>query len=328
MMEREKGRSRKRLRRSLGLMNFLQRKGRRCCAFVLCFTMIVGNTASLAAAAVKQEGDVLFRLDRESLYAALQAAVLRNQVANEDFEFSGEAADDYEVLLGEMSNDMGELYELKREQSEDSNSSENEELSLRIFARLDGGIPLMDEEMTEEYEITGNEQFIFLLTNRTDKKQTAEIQVDDKKTEVITVLPGSSVDVREEETDKAEETETEKTDGDKTGGDKTSGGSSSGGSDGVKATDEDKAGQETESESVQEIEETTEKEKESVSEEEAAEQEEVSSEDETDEEEAGSEEESAEEETAEKETTEAEETTEEETAKEETDTEEDRKSVV
>lgn len=321
MMEREKGRSRKRVGRPLGLMNFLQREGRRCCAFMLCFTMIVGNTASMAVAAVKQESDVLFQLDRESLYAALQEAVLRNQVANEDFQFSGEAADDYDMLLGEMSNDMGELYELKREQTEDSD--ENEELSLRIFARLDGEIPLMDEEMTEEYQITGSEQFIFLLTNRTDKKQTAEIQVDDKRTEVITVLPGSSVDVREEETEKTEETETKKAGGGSTGGNKSEGNKTE-----VNVTEEDTTSQETESASVQETEETTETEQESVSEEETA-KEEPSSEEGTDEEEiVSSEEESAEEETTQEDAATEEDVTEEETAADKEETEADEEETV
>ena len=151
--------------------------------------MIVGNAANLAFAAEESiSGSFLFRLDRASLYDALQEAVMEGDIVDKEFEFKGEAAEEYDLLLNEMEGHGGELYELKPEIAHNEGN-----LGLRIFARLDGEIPLGDEEETVEYEITGSEEFVFLLTNRSHKEYQAVIQVDDKRSEVITVVPGSSL---------------------------------------------------------------------------------------------------------------------------------------
>ena len=151
--------------------------------------MIVGNAANLAFAAEESiSGSFLFRLDRASLYDALQEAVMEGDIVDKEFEFQGEAAEEYDLLLNEMEGHDGELYELKPEIAHNEGN-----LGLRIFARLDGEIPLGDEEEIVEYEITGSEEFIFLLTNRSHKEYQAVIQVDDKRSEVITVVPGSSL---------------------------------------------------------------------------------------------------------------------------------------
>ncbi len=188
-MEKETRRIRRAEKKPSGLANWLRREGRRCCAVALCVSMIVGNAANLAFAAEESiSGSFLFRLDRASLYDALQEAVMEGDIVDKEFEFKGEAAEEYDLLLNEMEGHDGELYELKPEIAHNEGN-----LGLRIFARLDGEIPLGDEEETVEYEITGSEEFIFLLTNRSHKEYQAVIQVDDKRSEVITVVPGSSL---------------------------------------------------------------------------------------------------------------------------------------
>ncbi len=188
-MEKETRRIRRAEKKPSGLANWLRREGRRCCAVALCVSMIVGNAANLAFAAEESiSGSFLFRLDRASLYDALQEAVMEGDIVDKEFEFQGEAAEEYDLLLNEMEGHDGELYELKPEIAHNEGN-----LGLRIFARLDGEIPLGDEEETVEYEITGSEEFIFLLTNRSHKEYQAVIQVDDKRSEVITVVPGSSL---------------------------------------------------------------------------------------------------------------------------------------
>ena len=188
-MEKETRRIRRAEKKPSGLANWLRREGRRCCAVALCVSMIVGNAANLAFAAEESiSGSFLFRLDRASLYDALQEAVMEGDIVDKEFEFKGEAAEEYDLLLNEMEGHGGELYELKPEIAHNEGN-----LGLRIFARLDGEIPLGDEEETVEYEITGSEEFVFLLTNRSHKEYQAVIQVDDKRSEVITVVPGSSL---------------------------------------------------------------------------------------------------------------------------------------
>ncbi len=188
-MEKETRRIRRAEKKPSGLANWLRREGRRCCAVALCVSMIVGNAANLAFAAEESiSGSFLFRLDRASLYDALQEAVMEGDIVDKEFEFQGEAAEEYDLLLNEMEGHDGELYELKPEIAHNEGN-----LGLRIFARLDGEIPLGDEEEIVEYEITGSEEFIFLLTNRSHKEYQAVIQVDDKRSEVITVVPGSSL---------------------------------------------------------------------------------------------------------------------------------------
>lgn len=204
-MEEKRGRCRRREKQPLGLRTLLRREGRRWCAAALCVSMIAGNTLSLAMAAEKSTGSFLFRLDRAALYGALQEAILEDELVDRDFAFEGEMAEEYTLLLNGSGEEEGSLYELNP-----VIANNDDRLNLRIFARLDGDIPLQaeDGEEQEEYEITGNEKFIFLLSNRSGREQSAVIQVDEKKTGIVIVPPGSGVSTLAEPDGKEPEEET------------------------------------------------------------------------------------------------------------------------
>ena len=178
------------------LARFWRREGRRYCAIALCASLIAGNIGYMAVAA-SDEPDYKFELDRVALYEALQQAVADGNTVDGDFEFAGMEADTYEISMAAD----GSLYELTPE-IDDNNGS----LYLRVFARLDENIDLVDDVFdeigngtTSVYEIDGSEAFYFLLTNTSDKEQTAIISVGEKETEVISVIPHSAVEMPEPE---------------------------------------------------------------------------------------------------------------------------------
>lgn len=175
-------RGRSRRRRISTAARFLRREGRKLCAAALCTSLIIGNIANTAVAADKDaDKEIEFKLSRGSLYKALQEAVLEGNTVEEELPFEGEEAEAYEALLEAD----GDLYELTS-----AVKNRDKDLKLRVFARLD-----QDMELESAYEVDGSEEIIFLLSNTSEKTQSAVVCVDDKYTEPIQVVPGSAVEV-------------------------------------------------------------------------------------------------------------------------------------
>ena len=194
-MSEEKKKVKNRKQKSSKLMRWLHTEGRRYCAIALCASLIAGNLANLAVAA-DDDPDYKFQLDRVALYEALQQAVAEGNTVDSDFGFEGADADTYEISMAAD----GSLYELTPEIDDNDGK-----LKLRVFARLDENIELVDDISDEigaenaSYEIDGSEAFYFLLTNSSDTEQTAVIRVGEKETELIYVIPHSAVEMPEPE---------------------------------------------------------------------------------------------------------------------------------
>lgn len=219
-MERERRRGRTRRKQSSSVKRFLYQEGRRYCAMLLSVCLILGNMAGTAFAASSGE-EPTFRISRTDLYEALQQAVKEGNQPKEIFSFQGEEALEkaYQDLLDlEMNEDLYELSPKIRKETND--------VELRIFACLDQGA---DPE--KRYEIAGDEKIIFLVTNKTEQEQEATIQVDQKITEPITVLPGTMLIVEEgSDQDQSSADEEGSTAGGNSAGGGGAGGSGAGGS--------------------------------------------------------------------------------------------------
>lgn len=189
-MEKEKTRGRTRRKQPSQVAGFLYREGRKWCAAALSLCMILNNMASVTwAAESAAEKEVLFKLTSRSLYEALQEAVREETMVDDHFLFEGKEKDveAYEKLL--LLDD--DLYELKPEfenKDEVTNAEKKNDLQLRIFASLG-----WETDPEREYQVVGDEKIIFCLSNASETEQTAVIQVDEKTTEEIVLVPGSAV---------------------------------------------------------------------------------------------------------------------------------------
>lgn len=189
-MEKEKTRGRTRRKQPSQVAGFLYREGRKWCAAALSLCMILNNMASVTwAAESAAEKEVLFKLTSRSLYEALQEAVREETMVDDHFLFAGKEKDveAYEKLL--LLDD--DLYELKPEfenKDEVTNAEKKNDLQLRIFASLG-----WETDPEREYQVVGDEKIIFCLSNASKTEQTAVIQVDEKTTEEIVLVPGSAV---------------------------------------------------------------------------------------------------------------------------------------
>ena len=189
-MEKAKTRGRTRRKQPSQVAGFLYREGRKWCAAALSLCMILNNMASVTwAAESAAEKEVLFKLTSRSLYEALQEAVREETMVDDHFLFAGKEKDveAYEKLL--LLDD--DLYELKPEfenKDEVTNAEKKNDLQLRIFASLG-----WETDPEREYQVVGDEKIIFCLSNASETEQTAVIQVDEKTTEEIVLVPGSAV---------------------------------------------------------------------------------------------------------------------------------------
>lgn len=226
-MEKERLRGRTRRKQPSPIKRFLYQEGRRYCAMLLSVCLILGNMASTAFAAASGGEESTFRITRTDFYEALQKAVKEGKRPQEAFSFKGEEALEkaYQNLLDlEMNED---LYELTPKIWKETDAME-----LRVFACLDQGV---DPE--KQYEIAGDEKIIFLVINKTEQEQEATIQIDQKVTEPITILPGSMliVDERSDEAPGGSGAEEESAAGEESGagGGSAAGGSGAGGNGGA-----------------------------------------------------------------------------------------------
>ncbi|MCD8083106.1 MAG: fibro-slime domain-containing protein, partial [Clostridiales bacterium] len=203
----------------------LRRNGRRLTSMFLCASLVVGNlsvTPIRAWADSDSDNEYTYEIESADLQEALRTAVAEESTVDEELVFSGEHAEEYAELLEAD----GTLYELELPDDEDDEEDRDRDkaLNLRIFARIEGTIPV-----DEAYEINGAEEIVFLLSNKTEETVTATICVDDLETEEITILPADSISVEDDsnETGSVETASGTVTDGRSVGG---SGSGSSGGS--------------------------------------------------------------------------------------------------
>ena len=160
-------------------------QARRLMAAVLGTSMIttnIGSTTVWAAVPETKTENTNFVFDQTELGNALIDAANGNSVAK-DFNFVGEAAEDYAGLF-ELEDEK--LYELKGLEQNKG------DLTVKVYARLSSdGFVMDDEDESEgeddEYMITGDEQIIFLLLN-SSAKQTGTIEVAGNTSQKIEIL--------------------------------------------------------------------------------------------------------------------------------------------
>lgn len=194
-----KGRSRKQ-RHHLFHKGMNQMK--RLLSVCLCTSMIstsIGSTTALAATAPLLEKDEAeeenpnFVLDQDELSEALLKAVKGKPVKEDALSFEGEEAEAYETLFQED----GSLFELHPDVK-----APDGKVNLKVYARLD------EKEDLDHYTITGEEEILFLLLNRSSEKEYGQIEVDGKLSGKVSILPSKELkkQVQDEETEAVEKT--------------------------------------------------------------------------------------------------------------------------
>lgn len=194
-----KGRSRKQ-RHHLFHKGMNQMK--RLLSVCLCTSMIstsIGSTTALAATAPLLEKDEAeeenpnFVLDQEELSEALLKAVKGKPVKEDALTFEGEESEAYETLFQED----GSLFELHPDVK-----APDGKVNLKVYARLD------EKEDLDHYTITGEEEILFLLLNRSSEKEYGQIEVDGKLSGKVSILPSKELkkQVQDEETEAVEKT--------------------------------------------------------------------------------------------------------------------------
>ena len=182
----ERGRSRR--RRSLKRLG--KRNVKQLLSVVLCASMVgTGNAGGMLTVLAQEEGQV-FHLSGDNLARAITDAAEDESAKYLGYEFSGAEKENYEELFSETEY----LYELSPEVIKDSGS-----LNLKVFAKLDS-----KGFQDDSYQITGDEELIFLLENDTEETVSGRIIVDQLETEVITVEPKTAL-VSEELKEKLKE---------------------------------------------------------------------------------------------------------------------------
>ncbi len=171
MTQKTKGRSR---RRDVRLSRHVREGMKRFLALAVCLSLVWSGIPNIPALASSDTDTETFSMTYDDLSAKIEKAVAAKKTVKEDkYEFDGSAEEDYEELF---END-GLLYEISPKVDKDGKGK----LTLKVFARID------DEQDTDDYKVTGNEQIIFLLLNGSEEDQTARIVVDKYYTDEITV---------------------------------------------------------------------------------------------------------------------------------------------
>lgn len=153
--------------------------------------------------------DCWFALDRQKLSDALGEALESGEPFVESLDFQGADAERYEEAM------LNTLYELtpyiwENQKATASTGKQKQALELRIFASM--GNELVDDVSGEwdagdlsSYvleERDGFQGFYFLLVNDTDREQSAVIQIDEKATEIIRVMPHNEVELEDVESER------------------------------------------------------------------------------------------------------------------------------
>ena len=194
-----KGRSRKQRHH---LFHKEMKQMKRLLSVCLCTSMIstsIGSTTALAATAPllekneAEEENQNFVLDREELSEALLKAVKGKPVKEDALTFEGEESEAYETLFQED----GSLFELHPDVK-----APDGKVNLKVYARLD------EKEDLDHYTITGEEEILFLLLNRSSEKEYGQIEVDGKRSGKVSILSSKELkkQIQDEEMEASEET--------------------------------------------------------------------------------------------------------------------------
>ena len=175
---------------------------KRLLSVCLCTSMIstsIGSTTALAATAPllekneAEEENQNFVLDQEELSEALLKAVKGKPVKEDALTFEGEESEAYETLFQED----GSLFELHPDVK-----APDGKVNLKVYARLD------EKEDLDHYTITGEEEILFLLLNRSSEKEYGQIEVDGKRSGKVSILSSKELkkQIQDEEMEASEET--------------------------------------------------------------------------------------------------------------------------
>ena len=194
-----KGRSRKQRHH---LFHKEMKQMKRLLSVCLCTSMIstsIGSTTALAATAPllekneAEEENQNFVLDQEELSEVLLKAVKGKPVKEDALTFEGEESEAYETLFQED----GSLFELHPDVK-----APDGKVNLKVYARLD------EKEDLDHYTITGEEEILFLLLNRSSEKEYGQIEVDGKRSGKVSILSSKELkkQIQDEEMEASEET--------------------------------------------------------------------------------------------------------------------------
>ena len=194
-----KGRSRKQRHH---LFHKEMKQMKRLLSVCLCTSMIstsIGSTTALAATAPllekneAEEENQNFVLDQEELSEVLLKAVKGKPVKEDVLTFEGEESEAYETLFQED----GSLFELHPDVK-----APDGKVNLKVYARLD------EKEDLDHYTITGEEEILFLLLNRSSEKEYGQIEVDGKRSGKVSILSSKELkkQIQDEEMEASEET--------------------------------------------------------------------------------------------------------------------------
>ena len=99
-------------------------------------------------------------------------------VKEDALTFEGEESEAYETLFQED----GSLFELHPDVK-----APDGKVNLKVYARLD------EKEDLDHYTITGEEEILFLLLNRSSEKEYGQIEVDGKLSGKVSILPSKEL---------------------------------------------------------------------------------------------------------------------------------------
>ncbi len=172
---------------------------RRLFAVLICTSMVLGGfpSAFYEALAADGDGDYVYELDGTAIYEALDTAIADGTTLDSELRFSGDHKAEYDELF----DPDGTLYELEDLEFE-RDLERDKEVGLRVFVRIEGDIAL-----DEAYEVDGNEEVIFLLTNKTDEEVSVQIDVDGYYTDVIEIPAAKDIPVEIDKDSTTEESD-------------------------------------------------------------------------------------------------------------------------
>ena len=177
----ERGRSRKKKPVNL---HYLYRF-RRLMAFILSFSMILGNVGNSASVALAGESGAKeeFRLHAEDIQAAAEKALSEGSAVSDNLGIGGKDKSlvrEYEKLFAAD----GSLYEIFPAMEQVRGI---EDIELRVFLRIaEGADP-------ESYVLTGDEKLLFLYVNSGDQTTAGRLNIDGKVSGFTTVRPYDAV---------------------------------------------------------------------------------------------------------------------------------------
>ncbi len=197
MEHKKKGRSRK-----ANPLRRLSETAKKSTVYLVCVSLIATSllgsyvfAANETPESSEEAETEFYSMELDVLCDALEDAVRNGETVDEDeFEFSGNNADEYEKLFDTKD---GLLYEVYPALDEEGDS-----LTLKTFARVVASDIAKDSEEEDEdslsdYNVTGNEEIIFLLVNDTEDEVSARIHVTTSdevyETKKITVPGNESI---------------------------------------------------------------------------------------------------------------------------------------